>query len=125
MINAANVQSLLLGLTQRIVRLPRGIRILLAGAFAVALTLLVTPLAYSLLRVDFFVADSSQIFAPTLIALVSGLVLYVVGWRLMIGYAGETPTANPALLVYFLAGILICALALILVVIGAISGTGT
>lgn len=125
MINAVNVQSLLLRLTQRIIYLPRGIRILLAGGFAVALTLLVTPLGYSLLRVDFFVADSSQIFAPTAIALVSGLVLYVVGWRLMIGYAGETPTASPALLVYFLAGILICGLALLLVVIGAISGTGT
>src|SRR5215207_6420299 len=125
MLNAANVQSLLLGLTQRLVALPRGIRILLAGGFSIALTLLVTPLAYSLLRVDFFVADSSKIVAPTLIALISGLVLYGVGWRLMIGYAGEAPSPSNALLIYFVAGILICALALILVVVGAISGTGT
>jgi hypothetical protein len=124
-LNAVNVQSFLLRLTQRLVALPRGVRILLAGGFAVALTLLVTPLAYNLLRVDFFVADSSKIVAPTLIALVSGLVLYGVGWRLMIGYAGETPSPNNALLIYFVAGILICGLALILVVVGAISGTGT
>lgn len=125
MINAANVQTLLARVTQRIVGLPRGVRIVLVVLFAVALTLLVTPLAYSILRVDFFAATSEEIFAPTLIAMVSGVVLYIVGWRLLVGFAGERPAPSTALLVYFVAGVAVCVLALVLVVIGAVTGTGT
>lgn len=125
MINAANVQSLLFRLVQRIVHLPRSIRIVLVAVFCLALTLLVTPLAYNLLQVDFISANSSQIVAPTMIALVTGLLFYLVGWRLMIGYAGETPAPGTALGIYFAAGVTICVLALVLVVIGAVSGTGT
>lgn len=125
MINAANVQSLLSRVTQRIVGLSRGVRIVLVVVFAGALTLLVTPLAYSILRVDFFAATSDEIFAPTLIAMVSGVVLYIVGWRLLVGFAGERPAPSSALLIYFVAGVAVCVLALTLVVIGAVTGTGT
>src|SRR5690606_13897979 len=105
--------------------LPRGARIALALLFAVALTLLVTPLAHTLLGVGIFVEDSSRLVAPTIISLVAGLVFYFVGWRLMVGYAGTTPKPGTTLLAYFGLGVVVCLLALVLVIIGAISGTGT
>ncbi|MEP7291377.1 MAG: hypothetical protein ABI835_06315 [Chloroflexota bacterium] len=123
MINNPRARQLLDSVLNYIVRLPRAARIGLAALFALSVTLLVTPLAYSLLGVDLFVLDAAELTAPTAIALVCGLVFYFLGWRLMVGYAGETPKPSQALLWYFGTGAVMCLFTLILVINGAISGT--
>ncbi len=106
---------------QRIVRLPRLARIALVAVFSVALTLLITPIVDFVYMTRFF--DSATLMLPALISVTAGVIFYFIGWRLMIGYAGEAPAPRMALLWYFAAGILILLLALALVINGAFIGT--
>ena len=108
-------------LIQWIVLLPRLTRIVLAAVFALALTLAITPIVD-----DFYLAnlyDFSTRVAPSLVSTGIGLVFYFVGWRLIIGYAGETPSTRTAILWYFILGVLACVVVIVLVVLGAVSGT--
>ncbi len=104
-----------------IVHQSRLLRIALAALFALALTLLLTPLIDYFYLEHFFTADTRMI--PALISTAAGLVFYGVGWRLIIGYAGEQPTARPAVLWYVSIGVAACVVVVALLVIGAITGT--
>ncbi len=108
-------------LIERIVHLSRLTRILLAAVFALALTLAITPLVDQHLPAIFF--DSSTRVIPALISTAAGLVFYGVGWRLIIGYAGEAAAARPAILWYISIGAAACVVVVVLLVIGAITGT--
>lgn len=119
--NDLRAQNLVNTVLQRIVALPRWARIALALAFAVSLTLLVTPIVDSIYMARFY--SEGTLLLPSLISTAAGVVFYFLGWRWMVGFAGEAPKPRVALLVYFIAGVLICLVALILVVSGALSGT--
>ena len=96
-------------------------RIALAALFALAVTLLLTPLIDHFYLEYFFNADTRMI--PALISTAAGLVFYGVGWRLIIGYAGEQPPARPAIWWYVGIGAVACVVVVALLVIGAITGT--
>ncbi len=104
-----------------VVRSSRLLRIALAALFAVALTLVLTPLVDRVYLQYFF--DASTRIIPALISTIAGLIFYGVGWRLIVGYVGEQPAARPAILWYVSIGTALCAIVVVLLVIGAITGT--
>ncbi len=89
--------------------------------FALAVTLAITPIVDGVYLANFYSVDTRIV--PSLISTALGIGFYVVGWRLIIGYAGETPAPRRAVLWYFCIGAAACAVVAVLVVIGAISGT--
>ena len=105
LMNETRLRQLLDSLIAYIIRLPRAARIGLALLFAVALTLLVTPIIDAIYVSRFF--DSGTAMLPSIISTAFGLVFYFVGWRLMVGFAGETPAPRRALLWYVGAGTLV------------------
>lgn len=108
-------------IVERVVQLPRAARIALAALFALALTLVITPLVDNLYVERFY--DPATVGLPALVSTALGIVFYLVGWRQIIGYAGETPAARSSVFWYVVVGAAACALVIILVVFGAISGT--
>ncbi|MFN8448430.1 MAG: hypothetical protein U0521_07525 [Anaerolineae bacterium] len=106
---------------ERVIHLPRVTRIALAALFALALTLMITPLVDNFYMDHFF--DPATRGLPAMISTALGLVFYVVGWRQIIGYAGEQPSARAAVFWYVAIGVSACALVVILVIFGAITGT--
>ena len=104
-----------------IIRLPRLTRIVLAGVFALAITLVITPLVDGFYIANLYDLDTRE--APALFSTALGVVFYLLGWRLIIGFAGEAPSANRAVVWYLTTGIAACLLVVVLVIFGAISGT--
>ena len=104
-----------------IVRLPRLSRIVIAALFALALTLAITPVIDGFYLDHFYNASTAML--PALVSTGLGLVFYVIGWRLIIGYAGEYPPARPAIFWYLSIGVVACLAVVILIVLGAISGS--
>lgn len=105
----------------RLVHLPRVTRIALAAVFALALTLAITPIVDRVYMDNFY--DPTTRGVPAMISTALGLVFYVVGWRVIIGYVGETPPARRSVFWYAAIGVASCILVILLVIIGAISGT--
>lgn len=105
----------------RVIHLPRAARFAMAALFALALTLAISPL------VDNFYMDNSYDPAtrglPAMISTALGLVFYLIGWRQIIGYAGELPERRASVFWYVIVGTSACVLVIILVIFGAISGT--
>ncbi len=85
------------------------------------MTLALTPLIDRIYLQYFF--DFNTRVIPALISTAAGLLFYGVGWRLIIGYAGEQPSARPAILWYVSIGAAACVIVAVLVIIGAITGT--
>ncbi len=108
-------------LIERVIALPRIGRITLAAVFALAVTLALTPIIDQIYLSNFFQPDT-RVY-PAIVSTVLGLAYYLLGWRLIIGFAGETPLPRRSILWYFSVGTAACLLVVILVVIGAISGT--
>jgi amino acid transporter len=113
--------SLSTRLIDRVIHLPRLARILMAAAFALAVTLTVTPIIDEAYLSLFY--DTETRMSPAIISTVLGVAYYLLGWRLIIGYAGETPAPRRSILWYFGIGAAACAVVVVLVIIGAVSGT--
>lgn len=105
---------------QQVTRLPRWSRILLAGIFAISLTTVLFPLVDYIYIVYFLTPDTRII--PSFVSSGAGLVLYLVGWYLMVGTAGDAPAdqvrQNSALLVYLLVNLCIVVVAIGLIIQG-------
>jgi amino acid transporter len=101
-------------------RLPRLTRIIMVMIFAVALTFLLMPLVDHTYLTWFF--DRETTLLPALISAGAGVVMYIVGWRLLVGYAGETPAMRRGTVLYVLVGTTILLALLVLFVIGVIDG---
>ncbi len=108
-------------LIQRVVSLSRLVRIALAALFALAVTLTLTPLIDRIYTDNFYSAETRMY--PAVISTTLGLAYYLLGWRLIIGFVGETPPPRRAVLWYFCVGIAACLVAALLLVVGAVSGT--
>jgi hypothetical protein len=87
---------------QRVVRLPRLMRVGLSALFALMVTLAVRPLIDLVYIDNFFNPDT--IMLPALIATAIGVIIYGLGWRWLVGLVGETPTASRAVFWYMLVG---------------------
>ena len=107
-------------LASQILGLPRIVRIGLVMAYSVGLTLLLMPLIDNLYLTYFFASET--VLVPALLAAGAGVVMYMIGWRLMIGYVGELPPERPVIWMYVFLGSLILLLVVTLVVIGSIIG---
>jgi amino acid transporter len=73
----------------RILRLPRLIRILAVVFVALLLVMAIFPLVDSLYVAYFF--NIETIVLPSLVSVAVGLIVYVWGWRSIVGMVGETP----------------------------------
>lgn len=120
-ITSGQLPPALLALTERILRLPRLLRVLIAAVFALMTTLLLMPII-DLVYIDNFF-NPSTIILPALIASGIGLVVYVAGWRLLIGTVGESLNARPATLIYLALGVLALLLVIALVVYGLVNAS--
>lgn len=92
------------GMVEQVLQMPRITRILISAVFALATTLALSPIVDEIyLR---FFLDDSTVWLPALISVSCGLVMYVAGWRLIVGTVGETNQADRAAMIYFSAGFL-------------------
>jgi len=117
---AARPPSMSARVIERVIRLPRRTRIILAALFALALTLVVTPIVDGFYMGNFF--DPATRGLPAMVSTALGLVFYLIGWRQIIGYAGEMPPPRSTVFWYVTIGATACALVVILVIFGAITG---
>jgi len=100
----------------RIFAIPRVARILIAFVFALSVTLAVSPILDSIYLNYLFTPET--VVLPALIEAGFGLVMFVLGWWLIVGTVGELPPARLEMVWYFGIG----ALAIILVIIWLITG---
>jgi hypothetical protein len=87
---------------RRVFRLSRAGRILVCAMIALAATLTIRPLI-DLIYLDNFY-DPSTVIVPAWIATAVGIAVYVIGWRLVVGMVGETPTPSRAGAYYLMLG---------------------
>jgi hypothetical protein len=88
-----------------ILALPRLSRIALSVVFALMVILVVRPIIDVIYLDNFYVANPETNMLPTWVATGIGLIMYVAGWRLIVGIAGETLTVRRATLYYLFVGI--------------------
>lgn len=103
-------------LVSRIVHLPRVIRVLIVGIFALAVTLAVSPLVDVIYDRYFFSTDT--LMAPALVTAFLGLGMYLIGWWLIVGTVGETPPAHIRVLWYFGVGTGAVVIVTMLIILG-------
>lgn len=108
-------------LAGQILDLPRLMRISLVLIYSLSFTLLLFPLVDSLYLTYFYTPDTVNI--PALLSAVAGILMYLLGWRLMVGYAGERPPERMAVVGYLLLGTIILLMVITLFVIGAVIGS--
>jgi hypothetical protein len=96
--------TMLMRAGNRINQLPRLARIGLVALFALAITLALSPLIDVIYDRYFF--STQTLIAPALVTTACGLIMYLLGWWLMVGTVGEKPPVRPALVLYFGIGLL-------------------
>jgi hypothetical protein len=92
------------GMVEQVLRMPRITRILISGVFALATTLALSPIVDEI-YLSFFL-DDTTVWVPALISVSCGLVMYVAGWRLIVGTVGEINQTDRATMIYFGVGFL-------------------
>jgi hypothetical protein len=86
-----------------VLNLPRPIRMIVTGIFALAVTLSLSPLIDEVyLR---YLFDPSTRVLPSLVSVGFGLVMYALGWWWVIGTIGERPPVRRMVFAYTLIGI--------------------
>lgn len=117
----SRIESFSARLIQWAIHLPRLTRIVLSAVFALAVTLAITPIVDRIYLESFYNPDTRLV--PALITTVVGLAYYVYGWRVIIGYVGETPPARREVFWYFVIGTVASLLVIVLTVFGAVFGS--
>ena len=105
---------------QQIIELPRVVRILIVGLFAVAATFAVNPVIDTLYIQ--FLYNTDTVILPSIGAVFVGTVVYILGWLLMIGTIGETPPMRRVIVWYCLVGVLVVVLVIGALIMGLNSG---
>lgn len=95
--------SIPLQMVQRLLGLPRLVRIALCAFFALCVTLSLSPLVDAFYLQ--FLYTPQTVIAPALVSAGFGLAMYALGWWLVIGTVGEHPGARFLTLWYLLIGI--------------------
>lgn len=96
--NAKNTQSSWLNKADSLLKLPRIIRILFVGFISLMFALLIFPIADTIYFNYFFSPDTRMASAYVIAGI--GLISYLVGWRIMVGGAGEELRASKLILGY-------------------------
>jgi hypothetical protein len=104
---------------RRVLSLPRIARIGIVALFALAVTLTISPIIDMIyLR---YLYTPETVLVPALVATGFGLVMYFVGWQLIIGTLDETPPARMVVLWYVGIG----TLAILVIVLWLITGVAS
>lgn len=74
-------------IAERIVAMPRLLRILFVGVFALMTTLALSPIVDEIYIRYFFNMETRAI--PYLISTTAGLAMYLTGWQLIVGPVGD------------------------------------
>ncbi len=106
--------------TGAVLRLPRMVRIILVAVFAIAVTFALSPVIDAVYLRYFF--DETTSVLPSLLAAGAGLVMYVLGWVLVVGTVGETLPERIAVLWYIGLGLLAIVLVTVMLLAGWMSG---
>lgn len=112
----ATTLSLQQRVAMRILSLPRLVRVLLVALFALCVTLALSPMI-DYIYTEYFFSFETRI-VPALVSAAAGLVIYVLGWWLMVGTLGDRPIARTALLWYCGTGLLAIVVVLVLLLRG-------
>jgi hypothetical protein len=107
------------GIVEQTLRLARWQRWLMVASFAVAVALLLTPVVDHLYLTYFFSMETRIV--PSFVSTGLGVLVYAIGYLLIIGRVGQVPTARRATLWYIMFCLAALALVLILVIIGIYS----
>jgi hypothetical protein len=108
--------SRVMQVSSRLGQLPRLVRILLVGLFALAVTLALSPLVD--LIYDHYFFSTQTVIVPALVTATIGLITYMLGWWLMVGTVGEQPEARAAMVWYFGIGVLAVVIVVYLILTG-------
>jgi hypothetical protein len=109
-------QPLWLDVTYKLLKLPRLVRIVIVGIFALSTTLALSPLV-DYIYLSYMYTEESRLF-PSLVSAGAGLLVYLFGWWLFVGSVDEVPPARRALLLYVMVGVLIVCLLIVLALAG-------
>lgn len=83
--------------------LPRLVRILIAAFFALATTFALREVVDEI-YIEYFFSESTRIL-PSFVSAGFGLLMYVIGWQLIVGTIGEDRQAKMATVGYFVIGL--------------------
>lgn len=97
---------------------PRLARIAFVITTSLLMTLFLTPLLTDVHWRFAYTLDTY--YAPAIIAILVTCVMYIVGWRLVVGTPGEPPQPRPALLGYFAVMLIILLAGVVWIVVTAI-----
>jgi len=115
----ATVQHRLIGW---VLNLPRVARILMVALFALSVTLILTVLVTYQLEITLHL-PREVVVGLVFISTGMGAVMYIFGWRFIVGTVGEHPPIRAAALWYVLVGVMVFLVALFVLLIGFISGS--
>lgn len=105
---------------QAVLRMPRLTRVGLVSVFALSVTVAIFPLVDSV-YVQFFFSQATVIL-PSLVSAGFGLLMYILGWWLLVGTVGEAPPARISVLWYVAVGLLAIVLIIVLALFGIVTG---
>lgn len=92
-------------LVERVLGLSRLTRVILSGIFALAVILVIRPII-DLIYLDYIYIHYPETNAlPAWLAAIIGIVMYGVGWRLIVGVPGETMSVRRSVFYYLFIGI--------------------
>lgn len=83
--------------------LPRLIRIGISAVFAIATTMAIREVVDEI-YLNYFFSESTRII-PSLVTAAVGLLMYVIGWQLIVGTLGEDRQAKVITAYYLLIGV--------------------
>lgn len=87
-----------------LLEMPRIARIFVVTFFALALTLVLSPIIDAIYLDRFF--DERTVIVPSLVAAAFGFVMYAVGWVLVVGWQGSDQRPRASIFAYVLVGML-------------------
>lgn len=97
---------------------PRLARITFVAISSLLMALFLTPLLTDVHWRFAYTLDTY--YAPAVLTILFACVMYIVGWRLIVGTPGEPPQPRPALLGYFVVMLFVLLAALAWIVVTAI-----
>ncbi len=92
-------------LAAQMLALPRLARILIAAIVALVTVLVASPVVDAIYLRYFYTPDT--VIVPSLVAAGLGLLMYLVGWRLIVGTVGANSPISRGVLVYMVSGVLL------------------
>lgn len=99
---------------------PRVMRILTVAILSLSVTLTCSPLVDMIYLRFFFTPET--VILPSLVSVGLGLVMYLVGWKALVGTVGEPPPIHNRALWYIVVGLISLIITAALIVNGLISG---